>query len=94
MISNFIFSRKKMINTCKGIIGVSKAISTTINNSYHTSKAIAIYTPIAEFDKSNVLTINDNYILYLGRIEEVVKNLSGGVDGTRTRNHWRDRPGF
>ncbi len=70
------YVRKKMINTCKGIIGVSKAISTTINNSYHTNKAIAIYNPIAEFDKSNVLTINDNYILYLGRIEEVVKNLS------------------
>jgi glycosyltransferase involved in cell wall biosynthesis len=70
------YVRKKMINTCKGIIGVSKAISTTINNSYHTNKAIAIYNPIAEFDKSNVLPIKDNYILYLGRIEEAVKNLT------------------
>ena len=27
-------------------------------------------------------------------IFKVFTFLSGGVDGTRTRNHWRDRPGF
>ena len=66
----------EMIRSCKGIVGVSKLIAATINKRYHTNKALAIYNPIAEFDKSSEQIVQDNYILYLGRIDEAVKNLS------------------
>ena len=71
------FVRKKMIHDSKGIVGVSKAIADTINKNYNTEKAINIYNPKEEFNVSKEEVINkEEYILYLGRIEEAVKNLT------------------
>ena len=71
------FVRKKMIHDSKGIVGVSKAIADTINKKYNTNKAINIYNPKEEFNVSKEEVINkEEYILYLGRIEEAVKNLT------------------
>lgn len=68
---------KKMIAKSYAVIGVSKAISEQINSVYQTEKSRFIYNPIAvpvETSKSNIP--KGGYILFLGRIEEKVKNLS------------------
>lgn len=71
------FVRKWMIKKSKGIIGVSKAIAQSINKQNNTDKAINIYNPKEDFlNKNNEVVFKEKYILFLGRIEEAVKNLS------------------
>jgi glycosyltransferase involved in cell wall biosynthesis len=71
------FVRKQMIKKSKGIIGVSKAIAQSINKQYHTDKAINIYNPKEDFsENNNSIVFKEKYILFLGRINEAVKNLS------------------
>ncbi len=68
---------KKMIEKSEAIVGVSKAIAHKINIDYQTQKSIAIYNPIERFsEKETGHTFNERYILYLGRIEENVKNFT------------------
>ncbi|WP_165805954.1 glycosyltransferase [Marixanthomonas spongiae] len=68
---------KKMIGKSEFVVGVSKAISEHINTTYHTQKAVTIYNPIAAFpENAAVEGSNEKYILYLGRIEEQVKNFT------------------
>ncbi len=68
---------KKMINNSKLVIGVSKAISEKINAEYKTNKAKTIYNPVEPLSETgNKNLSNEKYILYLGRIEEQVKNFT------------------
>jgi len=68
---------KKMVDKAVAIVGVSKAITRKINEEYATNKAITIYNPsepFTETEKEN--PFSEKYILYLGRIEEKVKNFT------------------
>tara|TARA_B110000305_G_scaffold84650_1_gene95320 strand:- start:3086 stop:4189 length:1104 start_codon:yes stop_codon:yes gene_type:complete len=78
------FVRKWMIKKSKGIVGVSKAIAQSINKQYHTDKAINIYNPKEDFSDNNNIVFKENYILFLGRIEEAVKNLSLLLDSYKS----------
>jgi glycosyltransferase involved in cell wall biosynthesis len=80
-----LFVRKLMIKKSKGIVGVSKAIAQSINKQYHTDKAINIYNPKEDFsDNNNKVAFKENYILFLGRITEAVKNLSLLLDSYKS----------
>lgn len=71
------FVRKQMISKSKGIVGVSKEIASTINKEYNTQKAVCIYNPIEEFiENGNDIEFENPFVLFLGRIEESVKNLT------------------
>ena len=73
---------KKMIQKAKAVVGVSKAISEAINSRYHTNKAITIYNPHESFSEENSeVLFSEKYILYLGRIEEKVKNFTLLLEG-------------
>ncbi|HBY66346.1 MAG TPA: glycosyltransferase, partial [Flavobacteriaceae bacterium] len=73
---------KKMINNSELIIGVSKAISEKINAEYKTNKTKTIYNPVEPLSETeNKNPPNEKYILYLGRIEEKVKNFTLLLNG-------------
>lgn len=68
---------KSMIKRSHKIIGVSKAISEKINSEFKTQKTLTIYNSVESFKKQqNRSEIQEPYILFLGRIDEKVKNLS------------------
>jgi glycosyltransferase involved in cell wall biosynthesis len=67
----------KMVQRASAIIGVSKAIAAKVNSRFAISKAISIYNPMEELavtDSNH--DFRERYILFLGRIEESVKNFS------------------
>ncbi|RFN58552.1 glycosyltransferase [Marixanthomonas ophiurae] len=73
---------KKMINKAEAVVGVSKAISEKINTEFETNKAITIYNPSEPFsEKETENPFSEKYILYLGRIEEKVKNFTLLLEG-------------
>lgn len=58
------------------IVGVSKDISATINSEFKTKKALTIYNPVESFNQqSSEREVQEPYILFLGRIDDKVKNL-------------------
>lgn len=65
-----------IVKRIKIIVGVSQAIATKINTQYQTQKAVAIYNPV-ESDKASAGEMAvDPYVLFVGRLDEEVKNLS------------------
>lgn len=67
----------KMIKKAEAIVGVSKAIAQKINFDYVTDKAVAIYNPMQELSQTAKNTaFEEKYVLFLGRIQENVKNFS------------------
>lgn len=77
--SNWI--TQKMIQKTVKIVGVSKTIATAINTKYNTTKAVNIYNPLPGFPAAATVSAEKPYILFLGRIEEAVKNLTLLLDG-------------
>lgn len=73
----FTMLAKQMIAKSFAVIGVSKAIAERINSHYNTKKSEFIYNPISALEENETGQVpNTPYILFLGRIEESVKNLS------------------
>ncbi len=66
-----------MLKKAYKIVSVSKRMSELINSKFKTSKSITIYNPFDDFMLQNVKTeTNKPYVLFLGRFDEQVKNLS------------------
>jgi len=65
----------KMIRKSASVVGVSKAIAEEIEKKYHTKNIRYIYNPLPEFTIGNSKT-DESYVLFLGRIDEKVKNFS------------------
>lgn len=66
-----------IINRVYKLVGVSKAIAQEVNTKFSTEKTVAIYNPIEDLSLiGGNKSFADNYILYLGRIEEKSKNIS------------------
>lgn len=75
----------QMLKKAHAVVGVSKAIATEINDQYQTTKAVCIYNPKPDFEVVSAETTTKPYVLFLGRLEEEVKNLSlllGGYRGS------------
>lgn len=72
---------KRMVAKAEKIVGVSKAIAGAVNKKYATTKAVAVYNPVEVFSKTDMPDNTERYILFLGRIEEKVKNLSLLLEG-------------
>tara|TARA_R100000306_G_scaffold6864_7_gene9211 strand:- start:23712 stop:24824 length:1113 start_codon:yes stop_codon:yes gene_type:complete len=73
---------QKMIDKAEAVIGVSKAISKKINTTYNTQKTVTIYNPSEPFSETEAASsFSEKYILYLGRIEEKVKNFTLLLEG-------------
>lgn len=66
----------EIIGKSRKIVGVSNYISKKINETYHTKKAVTIYNPVTPFQVKNEKSFRENFILFLGRLEENVKNLT------------------
>lgn len=67
---------EKIMDTSRKIVGVSNYISTKINETFHTKKAVTIYNPITPFQDKSEKLFREKFILFLGRLEENVKNLT------------------
>lgn len=65
----------KMIKRAYAIIGVSQAICNHLNEFYKTDKFECIYNPIEDLTQHLVDEDNGKYILFLGRINDQVKNI-------------------
>lgn len=70
-----------MIKKSHKIVGVSKYIATTINKRFSTDKAVSIYNPIMEFSTLENIHSTEKYIIFVGRLEDSVKNISLLLDG-------------
>ena len=66
---------KEIIKKSCAIIGVSKHIANDINLLYNTDKAISIYNPAPNFKVTNE-QIDGEYIIFAGRLQDDVKNIS------------------
>lgn len=66
---------KQMIAKSYKIVGVSKHIAKEINTQFSTDKAVSIYNPIMEISGS-AHEVEGKYIIFVGRLEDDVKNLS------------------
>ena len=59
------------------IVGVSKEISATINSEFETTKALTIHNSVEKLsERHNESDYEEPYVLFLGRIDDTVKNLS------------------
>lgn len=65
----------RIVKKAFAIVGVSKYISESINMLFSTKKAISIYNPMMEF-LSVDMNFDERYIIFVGRIEDSVKNIS------------------
>lgn len=72
---------RKMIERSTKVVGVSKHIAEKINKVFKTDKAVAIYNPMMPFEVEDVPKSDSEYILFLGRLEDKVKNISLLLDG-------------
>ncbi len=70
----------RMIKRAHGIVGVSKYISTSVNSLFSTKKAVSIYNPMMVFS-SNENKTDEKYIIFVGRLEDDVKNISLLLEG-------------
>lgn len=64
---------KRMIKKSSKIVGVSNAISETINLQFNTNKAISIYNVVEQVDISPNF-VPENYIVFMGRIDNRAKD--------------------
>lgn len=67
---------QKMVERSYRIVGVSNYITDEVNRKFQTDKAVTIYNPMTPFDTSKPIEIEGKYVLFMGRLEEKVKNLS------------------
>lgn len=67
---------KRMIKKSYKIVGVSKHISQVINEKFETEKAVTIYNPIQEIPTVENFKSEKEYIVFVGRLEDSVKNIS------------------
>lgn len=72
---------KRLIDSSYRIVAVSKHIANEVNKMYKTDKAIAIYNPVIPFESKVTEKPDTAYILFMGRLEEKVKNLSLLMEG-------------
>lgn len=72
----------RIIRKSYKIVGVSKHIAQTINSDFSTNKAISIYNPVTDFPTIGNDDIK-NYIIFVGRLEDWVKNISLLLEGYR-----------
>ena len=63
-----------MIKRSAGIVGVSKEIAMTINATFKTHKAVAIYNPVKAM--SPIKIKESAYFIFVGRLVDEVKNVS------------------
>lgn len=72
------FVANRMIQKSAALVGVSKYIKETLEQKYNTQKAYAIYNPAPDLEGIQFENENskEKYILFVGRLEEPVKNLS------------------
>ena len=66
---------QQMIKKSHRIVGVSKHIAETVNRKFSTTKAIHIYNPVSKIPKLED-KVGEKYIVFLGRLEDDVKNVS------------------
>lgn len=86
---------KKMIKMAHKIVGVSKAIAEEINTHYKTTKAQHIYNPVASLPAVSTTETNAKaYIVFLGRLEENVKNFSLLLEGYKFSQLAENRVGL
>lgn len=74
------WSAGQMVKKAHRIVGVSKHIANIINSEFATTKAIPIFNPITEPSKVDEL-VKGKYIIFVGRLEDSVKNISLLLDG-------------
>lgn len=67
---------KQMLKRSRAVVGVSEYITKATNQKYNSDKAITIYNPIVLLSDFQTNAISKKYVLYLGRLDEKVKNLS------------------
>lgn len=67
---------KRMIAKSKQVVVVSEYITKSIAEKYKTDKVTTIYNPVVALESSRNLVFESDFILFLGRLEEKVKNLS------------------
>ncbi|MDR6301205.1 glycosyltransferase [Mesonia maritima] len=69
------YASNQIVEKVSKIVAVSKSIEKRISEKFNTEKAFTIYNPIESLEKGN-LNIEGNYILFLGRLVDEVKNIS------------------
>lgn len=79
----------QMIRQSHKIVGVSKHISKTINSQFSSTKAVTIYNPMMVFS-SKEMKSSEKYIIFVGRLEDEVKNISLLLEGY-SKSVLRDR---
>lgn len=67
---------RQIIQKSHAIVGVSNHIAKEINEKFSTDKAIAIYNPVMELSTAENSNNDDKYIIFVGRLEDSVKNIS------------------
>lgn len=67
---------KQIIQNSHKIVGVSKHIAETVNSLFSTEKAISIYNPMERLSTVESGAIEGKYIIFVGRLEDSVKNIS------------------
>ncbi len=73
---------KLMVKRAVKIVGVAKAVSEAVNNTFTTDKAVTIYNPFVVFEPNDSPNIfKEKYILFLGRLVENVKNFTLLLEG-------------
>lgn len=78
---------KQMISKSTKIVGVSKAVSKRINEFYQTEKAVTIYNPVETLDvKEFNCSSKEKYIVFIGRLENRVKNINLLIEGYELSN--------
>src|SRR5690554_1619579 len=72
---------QQMIKKSHKIVGVSKHIAKEINSRFSTDKAISIYNPVMEISTIENNINDEKYIIFVGRLEDSVKNISLLLEG-------------
>lgn len=74
---------KEMLKRSHKIVGVSKHIANTVNENFSSDKAVCIYNPVERVPRFHT-EIKGSYILFLGRLEDDVKNISLLLEAYKT----------
>jgi len=72
---------QQMIKKSHKIVGVSKHIAKEINSRFSMDKAISIYNPVMEISIIENNINDEKYIIFVGRLEDSVKNISLLLEG-------------
>lgn len=70
------FLGRLIYNNAYKIVGVSKVIAKKVKKDYNFKNVISIYNAINFEDDSGKVETKDNYILFFGRLDDDVKNIS------------------